>query len=598
MIYILLELYRSIERNLILYDFWKEKIQMIDRVYSINEFKYKLKDSPQILIYGGGTLGIWMYSNICKLLNIDIECKKIVFADKNAAELQNTIIFKNRIKTISEYRNNKLSILVCVRIKEYGIVNEIFEQCNALNISGQILDINDIAVDMGDGLIALDKINCIYDNFMWIRNNYGKEDVYLNYGFNCILDEYREAVHPIVKDGKYMLMDYSGKYFNISNGIRGGKPVNSKLKNLYMLGDSRVLSVYTSDDETITKYIHDEMKEYNVINLGMQFRSYVRMNEQFQDIELKKDDIVIVATNWNGIYEKKDLICCIRMLNDMKKKCDLFQTKFMFFNMPSINELIDKTEYEKKIVEYAINGYYKEQFDDNKKYFEKSLNYLGITYINLIGAFEGKKETYFVDYHHYNGVANKSIASYIVRIIIEMKIIENRITCSDTIRRFEDSIKRFDDEKEKINVDNKLSEYINSLKVEYNDLIMKYENVGAVIMNCNPFTFGHLALVQEAVKQVDLLYVFVLEEDKSFFKFEDRISMVKNNLKSPKIVVLSSGKFIISKYTFPEYFEKGTKQDVVIDAHKDIDIFANWIAPSLNIKKRFVGQEPYNGIII
>lgn len=51
--------------------------------------------------------------------------------------------------------------------------------------------------------------------------------------------------------------------------------------------------------------------------------------------------------------------------------------------------------------------------------------------------------------------------------------------------------------------------------------------IGSIVMNCNPFTLGHRYLVEEASRQSDLLYIFVVEEDKSDFPFEDRFNMVK-----------------------------------------------------------------------
>ena len=51
--------------------------------------------------------------------------------------------------------------------------------------------------------------------------------------------------------------------------------------------------------------------------------------------------------------------------------------------------------------------------------------------------------------------------------------------------------------------------------------------VGAAVMNCNPFTIGHRYLIETAAKECDLLYIFVLSEDKSEFSFADRLEMVK-----------------------------------------------------------------------
>lgn len=117
--------------------------------------------------------------------------------------------------------------------------------------------------------------------------------------------------------------------------------------------------------------------------------------------------------------------------------------------------------------------------------------------------------------------------------------------------------------------------------------------IGSIVMNCNPFTNGHLYLIEEARRQVDYLYIFVVEEDKSYFKFEERFTMVKEVTKDmDNVKVLPSGKFIVSSLTFDEYFNKENNNDVEIDASLDIDIFGKYICDVLNIKYRFVGTEP------
>ena len=50
--------------------------------------------------------------------------------------------------------------------------------------------------------------------------------------------------------------------------------------------------------------------------------------------------------------------------------------------------------------------------------------------------------------------------------------------------------------------------------------------IGALVMNCNPFTLGHQYLVEYAASKVAKLYLFVVEEDKSEFPFADRIELV------------------------------------------------------------------------
>lgn len=81
--------------------------------------------------------------------------------------------------------------------------------------------------------------------------------------------------------------------------------------------------------------------------------------------------------------------------------------------------------------------------------------------------------------------------------------------------------------------------------------------IGGIVLNANPFTLGHYYLIELALKMVDFLYVFVVEEDCSEFSFRIRYDLVvKGTQKLKNIKVLPSGKFIISNNTFPEYFDK------------------------------------------
>ena len=117
-------------------------------------------------------------------------------------------------------------------------------------------------------------------------------------------------------------------------------------------------------------------------------------------------------------------------------------------------------------------------------------------------------------------------------------------------------------------------------------------------MNCNPFTFGHRYLIEESLKYIDHLFIFVVEEDKSIFPFKDRLLLVKKGVSdlNNKVTVLPSGKWMISLLTFPEYFSKDDLQEDIIDPSKDIVLFAKYICPILNITYRFVGEEPFDKV--
>ena len=121
--------------------------------------------------------------------------------------------------------------------------------------------------------------------------------------------------------------------------------------------------------------------------------------------------------------------------------------------------------------------------------------------------------------------------------------------------------------------------------------------IGALVMNCNPFTFGHQYLVEYAAAKVVKLYIFVVEEDKSEFPFADRIELVRQGVKHlPNVEVLPSGKFIISQTTFSGYFNKASLQDVAVDSSEDVEIFGKEIAPTLGITIRFAGEEPKDNV--
>ena len=116
--------------------------------------------------------------------------------------------------------------------------------------------------------------------------------------------------------------------------------------------------------------------------------------------------------------------------------------------------------------------------------------------------------------------------------------------------------------------------------------------VGAVVMNANPFTMGHLHLLQQAAQVVELLHVFVLQEEKSAFPFAARMRMVRTGAAEiTNAVVHAGGAYLISSATFPGYFLKDPSGAAAACANLDAVLFAQRIAPALNITTRFVGTE-------
>ena len=115
----------------------------------------------------------------------------------------------------------------------------------------------------------------------------------------------------------------------------------------------------------------------------------------------------------------------------------------------------------------------------------------------------------------------------------------------------------------------------------------------ALVMNCNPFTLGHQAIIARAAAENDAVIVFVVREDRSLFPFAVRLDLIKQGTAQFKnVLVVSGGDYIISAATFPAYF---TREENVVAAQTRLDatLFASRIAPALGITRRYVGEEPY-----
>lgn len=122
---------------------------------------------------------------------------------------------------------------------------------------------------------------------------------------------------------------------------------------------------------------------------------------------------------------------------------------------------------------------------------------------------------------------------------------------------------------------------------------------GAIVMNANPFTKGHLYLVETALEQCDHLYIFVLSDDSSKFSFEDRFRLVKLGTEHlNNVTVIPSGQYQVSQATFPSYFLKDQAEEEVAkhQAALDAKLFSEAIAPLLDIHIRFVGEEPLSRV--
>lgn len=135
-----------------------------------------------------------------------------------------------------------------------------------------------------------------------------------------------------------------------------------------------------------------------------------------------------------------------------------------------------------------------------------------------------------------------------------------------------------------------LQGYLESLKP-----VVDKENIASVVVNCNPFTYGHHHLIKQAASLSDWVHVFVVMEDKSTFPSHVRMALVQAGTKDINNISIHEGRdYIISSATFPSYFLEEDKNLVEEHAKLDLQLFGKEIAKHLGIVKRFIGHEPFN----
>ncbi|MDR1012689.1 MAG: adenylyltransferase/cytidyltransferase family protein, partial [Lactobacillales bacterium] len=345
--------------------------------------------------------------------------------------------------------------------------------------------------------------------------------------------DYSQIQH--YNNGRYKVrMDGSNDYNNVVNGVRITPDMPENFRNkAHFFGTCTVAGHYVTDEFTVTNYMQK------------------RINEHFAD--------TYGVVNYGTTFDDS--------MNDFERMLD--------------------TAYKPGDVVININH-------KSCPVFCKIAQQHGIEIIKTSPLFSRPHDhgyCMFDDPAHLNDVGNALIADFVY----------SRVE-GDLARQIEiseDAEIKFEHVKKDVGLTQQTKEldaYVKSLnKIKLEDAESK--NIGSIVMNCNPFTLGHRYLIEEALKRVDHLYIFVVQEDMSVFPFIDRIDLVKRGTSDLRnVTVLPSGSWIISTKTFPEYFSKERLQAMTIDPSIDVEIFGEHIAPALGIKIRFAGEEPLDQI--
>ncbi|MCT4614928.1 MAG: [citrate (pro-3S)-lyase] ligase [Marinifilaceae bacterium] len=139
-------------------------------------------------------------------------------------------------------------------------------------------------------------------------------------------------------------------------------------------------------------------------------------------------------------------------------------------------------------------------------------------------------------------------------------------------------------------------DYLRSKKKDVN-----VGNVAAIVVNCNPFTLGHKYLIEKACKENRVVYLFVVEEDRSSFTFSTRWRLIEEELGHiENLVMIKGGNYVVSGTIFPSYFLKEEKPDDIAAKQAELDVitFVRYIVPILGINRRYVGTEMYSPVTL
>ena len=451
-----------------------------------------------------------------------------------------------------------------------------------------------------------------------------KSALLLNYGVDKIYGDLNIPIHTYVQQidseiykaydvivdytRNYSLKDYLGVYVNHVFGKRKTfyQPQYCD-QHLHIFGDSRVYGFGVEDKFTFSSLLQNILNAHDmkiaVENHGMfdDAEPFIGgVLNRISTLNLAPKDIVIYCLPVHWIYSNTDVDKAIfYLIKEIKNKCTHYGARFICVNLPDIQKINQNTEMEMIFVAELKNS---EEINPiiNSVIKEEIFKLLtdSIYVIDIQKCFDQPRiyPEVFLDHIHYLKSGNELVAQAIYEKIYPfIKIDHGQLIYNKKDKPFPQEMvtECIQNLKKKINelYKSEIYDYLEHIK-KPNDIDSKI--MGAIVVNCNPFTNGHLKIIEFASSQVDYLYIFVVEEDDSCFSFKDRFHLVKENTTHiHNVIVNPSGYFIISKLTFPGYFEKENHKEDIVDCTNDLLIFGSNIAPALNIAKRFVGKEPF-----
>jgi hypothetical protein len=386
-------------------------------------------------------------------------------------------------------------------------------------------------------------------------------------------------------------------------------PVNDYDRRIVLIGPSTIYSALVEDKNSIASVLQAKLngagKNIRVENRALVSFSSTLTYWQAKCSDIKSGDIVVSTFSVLNVFaihsylgrldRSKWFAMQAHQLRLLADYLEEIGAHLVFLFLPTVLDKKFLSVYEQKFVARHRLLKWKAVYGDAMNLLKYYMDRYNVNTYDFRNIFLPLESTVFHDEHHFGDMGCKTVGEHLYAVLkpylctqdsqlfdrTELSAQYWRELRSHLARLVSDSLVG-------------LSDYCNELKAEHGTS----KNAGAIVMNCNPFTLGHRYLIEYAASKVEKVYVFVVEEDLSVFPFADRIELIRQGTKDlANVLVIPSGKFIISSLTFPDYFIKGEiLADATVDTSIDLLAFACKIAPALGITTRFVGEEPLDHV--
>ena len=404
-----------------------------------------------------------------------------------------------------------------------------------------------------------------------------------------------------IKGGARFCADKVGLNYYVSNGERRTTDQPAIYDNhVYILGNSVGFSYGAGDSDTVASCLQRILNandfKAKVVNYCAPAITPYDVLLQLRALNLAAGDKVVmfIYVPFQDRDEVYDSLSYCRFVIAARSYCESLGAKSVVVFTAGLVELDFHTEREKHLIAWRAQKY--QDLPEREMALEFRSSCLRRLAAHGCPVFDFKEyfnsspedEEIFLDYNHLFPKTNARLAAYLYRDFFEPLLKHKDVIPAVVIP---EAMRKLGELLRKQNVNNlDFKKWLSEVPRPTDPANMK---IGAAVVNCNPFTNGHLYLLENASSQVDLLYVFVVEEDKSVFPFKDRFQLVREGTAhlEDKIIVCPSGQFIISSFSFKDYFVKDSIS-TTIDPSMDVLFFGAVIAPKLGITRRFVGEEP------